>query len=108
MTYTLAQIIAWDEESREHGYKRGPVERPSTMPEFCNEEQAERLVCGDGLLTITVTPVHTLDEPDDLHEAAAWAGRVDSESLAAMLTNGRSGPYQVAASTEMTRRFPNG
>jgi hypothetical protein len=39
-----SEIEKWDEESILAGFKVGPVERPSTLPAFWNEAQAEKWV----------------------------------------------------------------
>ena len=40
--WKASEIERWDEESLMRGFKVGPVERPSTLPAFWNEAQAER------------------------------------------------------------------
>jgi len=46
-TYTDSQIRDWDAESVAFGYKRGPIDRPSFLPEFWNMEQAEEWVASE-------------------------------------------------------------
>lgn len=46
-TYTDTQIKDWDAESMAFGYKRGPLDRPSFLPEFWNEAQAEAHFAGE-------------------------------------------------------------
>lgn len=41
MRYSAEQIVRWDEASEQTGFKVGPVDRASNLPQFWNEAQAD-------------------------------------------------------------------
>jgi hypothetical protein len=58
-----SQIEKWDEESLLRGFKVGPVERPSTLSAFWNEQQAEKWA-EDGFPPLSDASVGAFPEDD--------------------------------------------